>query len=60
MNSANRKYHKIVSVNSGFKGSVNTVNDDIIAMVDKLHTHKKCKQVYNDNDTDDNPSDKKS
>ena len=56
MNSATMKYNNIVSVH--------TVHDDIVAMMakshtNKSHTNKKYKQVDNDNDTDNNPSDKK-
>ena len=41
MNSATMKYNKIACTASGFKGSVHTVHDDIVAMMAKSQPSKK-------------------
>ena len=44
MNSATMKYNKIACTTSGFKGSVHTVHDDIVAMMAKSQPSNKRKQ----------------
>ena len=52
MNTATMKYNKIACTTSGFKGSVHTVHDDIVAMMAKSQPSKKRKQIEEEIDKD--------
>lgn len=59
MNLSTMKYNKIACTTSGFKGSIHTVHDGIVAIMVKSQPTKKRKQVDTDIDADKGPSYKK-